>query len=357
MEESESIDEYERRLRKIENDAIDLGEAIPNERLVSKVLLSFPAKFHMKICAIDEAKNTSTLGLDELMNSLRTYELEMNMEKKEKGKSIALQISNDSYKNFVDWSHDLNEADLGYDSIALITKNFGDYLKKMRETKKFRQKSKSLVTPSTERTLKICGPEQEKSSIKGQARPKTEGKVPTMPKKIDSVQCHECQGYDHYAYECANRLRKCMNITLSDDESEGDHESSEEEAHTTLTVMMQNKSSVAPSEVGEDKFSLENVQKMYEELYADWITRSKHNTALSKENSELKVVVDKLEVVLSRKDLELYKIKDELGKETATLVGSNSSKAKLELILLMRKDDKAGLGNWYFDSGSSRHMT
>ncbi|XP_073137632.1 uncharacterized protein [Henckelia pumila] len=58
MEENETIDEYERRLRKIENEAIDLGDAISNERILSKVLRSLPKRFQMKICAIDESKDT-----------------------------------------------------------------------------------------------------------------------------------------------------------------------------------------------------------------------------------------------------------------------------------------------------------
>ncbi|XP_073138634.1 uncharacterized protein [Henckelia pumila] len=44
-EKSETIDDYEHRLRKIENEAIDLGDAISNERLVSKVLRSLPKRF------------------------------------------------------------------------------------------------------------------------------------------------------------------------------------------------------------------------------------------------------------------------------------------------------------------------
>ncbi|XP_073130155.1 uncharacterized protein [Henckelia pumila] len=58
MEESETIDDYERRLRKIENEAIDLGDAISNKRMVSKVLRSLPERFQIKICAIDESKDT-----------------------------------------------------------------------------------------------------------------------------------------------------------------------------------------------------------------------------------------------------------------------------------------------------------
>ncbi|XP_075515453.1 uncharacterized protein LOC142550100 [Primulina tabacum] len=59
MEESENILEYDRRLREIANEAFSLKDPISNEQLVSKVLRSFPERFNVKICAIDEAEDTS----------------------------------------------------------------------------------------------------------------------------------------------------------------------------------------------------------------------------------------------------------------------------------------------------------
>ncbi|XP_073036607.1 uncharacterized protein [Primulina eburnea] len=63
MEESESILEYDRRLREIANEAFSAGEAISSERLVSKILRSLPERFNIKICAIDEAKDRSKMSL------------------------------------------------------------------------------------------------------------------------------------------------------------------------------------------------------------------------------------------------------------------------------------------------------
>ncbi|XP_073137925.1 uncharacterized protein [Henckelia pumila] len=206
MEESETIDEYERRLRKIENEAIDLGDVISNERLVSKVLRSLPERFQMKICDIDESKDTSILSLDELMSSLRTYELDMNMGRKDKGKSIALQVSNDSYNDFVDLTQEVNKSDLGDESIDLLTKQFGNYLKRMRDSKKSGQKSKASITPAVGRPLRIGGPEQNTTPSKSQFRTHSEGKALAISKKIDSVKCHECTGFGHYANECPTRL-------------------------------------------------------------------------------------------------------------------------------------------------------
>ncbi|XP_073037705.1 uncharacterized protein [Primulina eburnea] len=59
MEESENILDYDHRLREIANEVFSLGDLISNERLVSKVLHSLPERFNLKICAIDDAKDTS----------------------------------------------------------------------------------------------------------------------------------------------------------------------------------------------------------------------------------------------------------------------------------------------------------
>ncbi|XP_075473909.1 uncharacterized protein LOC142504958 [Primulina tabacum] len=59
MEESENILDYDRGLWEIANEAFSLGDPISNERLLSKFLRSLPERFNIKICAIDEAKDTT----------------------------------------------------------------------------------------------------------------------------------------------------------------------------------------------------------------------------------------------------------------------------------------------------------
>ncbi|XP_073152746.1 uncharacterized protein [Henckelia pumila] len=258
MEESETIDDYERRLRKIENEAIDLGDAISNESLVSKVLRSLSERFQMKICAIDESKDTSIL------------------------------VSNDSYNDFVDLTHGVNEYDLGDDSIALLTKKFGNYLKRMRDYKKPGQKPKVLNTPAIGKPLRICGPEQNTIPSKSQNHFQKEGKTLTISKKFESVKCHECTGFGHYANECPTRLRKGMYVSLSDDEEEEGTEQGEEETHNALSVLVQQKHSVVTG-----------------------VTTLGHNT-------------DQKVICLN-----------------ASVFGDSNQEA----------------GHWYFDSGSSRHMT
>ncbi|XP_075515526.1 uncharacterized protein LOC142550172 [Primulina tabacum] len=425
MEDKESILEYDSRLRQLSNEAHSLGDPMSNERLVNKVLRSLPEKFNVKLCAIEESKDTSTINLDELMSSLRTFEMNLDLQKKDKGKTIALEVSTDSYDEILQISKEVNESDLGEDSISLITKKLCDYLKKMREKKKIGQKS---VLPNITTSAKA----QKFTPMKGQFRPKTELQIQSNVRNLDSVQCRECSGFGHYANECANRLRrnKGMAVTLSDEESDDDQGSNESENHTSLSVVIKEKRSMqinplgvatgvaipGPNissnsvclnsttlgessqsenqEIDDDEVTLESVQTMYEELYEDWIKRNKVNAILSKENTELKSQVSRLEVILSKKDLELCKVKEELGEATQILAKLNSSSSKLDSLLMIGKNDKAGLGYtnhqfeigessnterkptvfvkgsaeisnatytekgiWYFDSGCSRHMT
>ncbi|XP_073137368.1 uncharacterized protein [Henckelia pumila] len=63
MEENETLDDSDLKLRDIANESLSLGETISNERLVNKTLRSLPERFNMNNCAIEESKDTSALSL------------------------------------------------------------------------------------------------------------------------------------------------------------------------------------------------------------------------------------------------------------------------------------------------------
>ena len=63
------------RVLEITNDSFNIGEGIPKSKLVRMVLWSLPRKFDMKVTAIEEAHDITTLTLDELFRSLRTFEI------------------------------------------------------------------------------------------------------------------------------------------------------------------------------------------------------------------------------------------------------------------------------------------
>ena len=75
MEEDESFDEFYAKFKDIMNSAFDLGETIPEPKIVRKVLRSLPERFHAKIIAIKELKDIDKIPLTELVGNLQTYEL------------------------------------------------------------------------------------------------------------------------------------------------------------------------------------------------------------------------------------------------------------------------------------------
>ena len=88
MEEDESFDEFYAKLKDIVNSAFNLGETIPEPKIVRKVLRSLPERFHAKITAIEESKDIDKIPLIELVGNLQTYELGLSrIGKSGKGKS------------------------------------------------------------------------------------------------------------------------------------------------------------------------------------------------------------------------------------------------------------------------------
>ena len=70
MEEDESFDEFYAKLKDIVNSAFNLGETIPEPKIVRKVLRSLPKRFHAKIMAIEESKDIDKIPLTELVGNL-----------------------------------------------------------------------------------------------------------------------------------------------------------------------------------------------------------------------------------------------------------------------------------------------
>ena len=75
MEEDESFDEFYAKLKDIVNSAFNLGETIPEPKIVRKVLRSLSERFHAKITAIEESKDIDKIPLTVLVGNLQTYEL------------------------------------------------------------------------------------------------------------------------------------------------------------------------------------------------------------------------------------------------------------------------------------------
>ena len=111
----------------IANESFALGEKIPEAKLVSKTLRSLPQRFAYKVTAIEEAKNIETMRLDELMGSLRTFEMNLSQNKKENEISQGIAFQAEVEDNVEEKDEDLAE------SLAQLTKNFIRMMKKFNE--------------------------------------------------------------------------------------------------------------------------------------------------------------------------------------------------------------------------------
>ena len=92
MEEDKSFDEFYAKLKDIVNSAFNLGEIIPEPKIMRKVLRSLAERFHAKIIAIEKSKDVDKIPLIELVGNLQTYELGLTrIEKSSKSKCMALK--------------------------------------------------------------------------------------------------------------------------------------------------------------------------------------------------------------------------------------------------------------------------
>ena len=70
MEKDESFDEFYVKLKDIVNSTFNLGETIPEPKIVRKVLRYLLERFHAKIIAIEESKDIDQILLIELVGNL-----------------------------------------------------------------------------------------------------------------------------------------------------------------------------------------------------------------------------------------------------------------------------------------------
>ena len=70
MEEDESFDKFYVKLKDIVNSVFNLGETIPEPKIVINVLRSLPERFHAKITTIEESKDIDKIPLIELVGNL-----------------------------------------------------------------------------------------------------------------------------------------------------------------------------------------------------------------------------------------------------------------------------------------------
>ena len=257
MKEDESFNEFYAKLKDILNSAFNLGETIPELKIVRKLLRSLLERFFAKITAIEESKDIDKIPLTLLVGNLQTYELGLTrIGKMGKGKSMALKAKSSEK----DESSDNEDSKMK----SYITRQFKKFMKNangMNFDKDHRQSNSS----------------QFKGEDKGKKDAKEGGQytVPAGPK------CFGYQGFGHMKNECPTYLksigkRKAFAATLSDTEPEEDSDNKDDEILNAFTATVNPTDGIVEDvdeeeELVESKFEKmddqDDIHTAYEKLY------------------------------------------------------------------------------------------
>ncbi|XP_019240078.1 PREDICTED: uncharacterized protein LOC109221680 [Nicotiana attenuata] len=98
MQDNEYVQEMRTRLTSTINELHSLGETIPRNKLVRKILNVLPSSWESKVNAIIEAKDLQELTIDELVGNLKTYEMKKKKDSEirepKKEKNLVLKTEN-----------------------------------------------------------------------------------------------------------------------------------------------------------------------------------------------------------------------------------------------------------------------
>ena len=75
MSEDESFESFYNKPNEVVIGKFNLGEKMEDSKIVRKILQSLPESFHAKVTAIEESKDLDDIKVQELIDSLQTYEL------------------------------------------------------------------------------------------------------------------------------------------------------------------------------------------------------------------------------------------------------------------------------------------
>ena len=284
MEEDESFDEFYVKLKDIVNSAFNLGETIPEPKIVRKAFRSLPERFHAKITAIEESKDIDKIPLTDLVGNLQTYELGLSrIGKSGKGKSMALKAK----------SSDTNESSDDEDSKmkSYITRQFKKFMKNANER-------------NFEKDRKQSSSSQFKGQDKGKKDAKEGGQytIPAGPK------CFGCQGFGHTKHKCPTYLKsigksKAFAATLSNNEPEEDSEDEDDGILNAFTATVNPTDGIVEDVDGEEELVESKFEKMddqndirtaYEKLYRVSEKHEKLYRLATKKLSDVELDCEKL---------------------------------------------------------------
>ena len=243
MVEDESFDEFYAKLKDIVNSVFNLGETIPELKIVRKMLRSLLQRFHANITVIEESKDIDKIPLTKLVGNLQTYELGLTrIGKTGKGKSMALKAKSSE----TDESSDDEDSKMK----SYITRQFKKFMKNTngKGFDKDRRQSSS-------------------SQFKGQDKGKKDAKeggqytVPLGPK------CFGCQGFGHMKHECPIYLKsigksKTLAATMSNIEPQEDSDNKDDGILNAFTATVDPTDGIVEDMVEDEELVESKFEKM-----------------------------------------------------------------------------------------------
>ena len=156
------------KLSDIINFSFNLGEPIPDSKVVRKILRSISERFRPKVTIIEERKDINSIRVDELVGSIQTYE--MTLPSSQKPKNFAFKASKDEVKDSE------MQYDITHDELAHMVKRIKRVMKFNKRFYKNQEYGKG------KRHNELSSNEKRKSSSKG-----------------NKFECFNCGGLGHYA--------------------------------------------------------------------------------------------------------------------------------------------------------------
>jgi RNA-binding protein YhbY len=130
MLEEETFEEFYTKISDLRNSMVSLGKSILDVKLIRKILKSLHERLRIKVTTIEESKDMKEMKIEELVGSFQTYEYSLPLVRK--AKTISLKASKKKTRVSFDEDSDTDE-----DAVAMLAKNFEQFMKNNKFKKKF----------------------------------------------------------------------------------------------------------------------------------------------------------------------------------------------------------------------------
>ncbi|XP_057452624.1 uncharacterized protein LOC130744459 [Lotus japonicus] len=305
MKENESIDDMFGRFQTFKYENVDQ---------ITKILRCLPRRWRPKVTAIKEAKDLSTLRLEDLLGSLKVHEIELaHDEGLKKQKNIVFKANSSKASQAKEQSEEEESSEeLSDDEQGLFNKKF-----KRMWIKQQRGKDTSKKDNKRESSLK-----KKSFTHKGESGSNADKSI---------ITCFECKKSGHIKPGCPRLAKKSIKKPYykkkkalaagwddSEDGSKDDDEDDDEDAHFALVA-----SANSSDDGDDDEVKTENLKEEFNELLEHSYALSEKYKALKKQFAKLQLEHEK---VLSEKN--------HIVKENTALKEQDSAK---EVVVLKKR--------------------